>query len=545
MNSQAGLLTPNSLRQCVVGKLYVAPHFFADLFGGLRAVSAGVADTADADRAAPSKHVQRILASRIGFLAAAVSIAAVGMAATSTTTPPAHVFRAGAATSNITPPLGAGIVGGWSDPPATHIHDELHVRCLVLDDGTTRLAFAVVDNVQIPRSVFDAAKRMIHETTGLAPGNVMMSATHTHSSASARGSSALLFNQPLDEYQNFLVRRISDGVRRAINNLEPARIGWGTGQVPQHVFNRRWLLKDGKTAPSPFGDQDRTKTNPGSYLADLLQPAGPTNPEVYFVSVQSSGGRPIALLANYWLHYVGGIAPRTFSADYFGAFCDQMTRLLGDVSHDPPFVGILANGPCGDVTNNNYAAYGKPAAKRYAPYEKMRLVAGDVAHEIMRVYPSVQHRSQVELRAAHAELELKMRRATPAVDAWADRVMARPAISAPTQQTEAIFARRVVEARAWPETASIPLQVFRIGDLGIAAIPFETFTETGLEIKARSPFKDTFTIELANGGYGYLPTPEQHELGGYESWFTINRVEREASRKIVAKLLALFTEVRQ
>src|SRR5690554_3992542 len=64
------------------------------------------------------------------------------------------VFRAGAATSNITPPLGGGIVGGWNTPPASHVHDELHVRCLVLDDGETRLVFAVADNVSIVREVF-------------------------------------------------------------------------------------------------------------------------------------------------------------------------------------------------------------------------------------------------------------------------------------------------------------------------------------------------------------------------------------------------------
>jgi neutral ceramidase len=50
-----------------------------------------------------------------------------------------RVLKAGAATSNITPPLGLGIVGGWDAPPATHIHDELHVRCLAQDDGTNRV----------------------------------------------------------------------------------------------------------------------------------------------------------------------------------------------------------------------------------------------------------------------------------------------------------------------------------------------------------------------------------------------------------------------
>ena len=46
------------------------------------------------------------------------------------------VFRAGAATSNITAPLGQPIVGGWKPLPAEHIHDELYARCLVLDDGS-------------------------------------------------------------------------------------------------------------------------------------------------------------------------------------------------------------------------------------------------------------------------------------------------------------------------------------------------------------------------------------------------------------------------
>ena len=457
----------------------------------------------------------------------------------------ASAFRAGAATSNITPFLSDGIVGGWTAPPATHIHDELHVRCLVLDDGTTRLAFGVVDNVQIPRTVFDAAKELIRETTGLPPSHVMLSATHTHSSASARGKSALLFGQPFDEYQQFLVRRIADGVRRAIHNLAPARIGWGTGSVPQHVFNRRWLLKDGKTTTSPFGHIDLAKMNPGSVYADLLKPAGPTNPEVYFVTVQTDEGRPLALLANYWLHYVGGIAPRTFSADYFGVFSERIAELLGEPGQDPPFVGMMANGPCGDATNNNYNAYGKPGTKRYAPYEKMRVVANDVALEIMRVYPTVVHHDTVVLKSAYADVSLRMRRAPPGVDALADRLLARPASTNNIQQKEAIFARRAVEARTWPATTPVPLQVFRIGELGIAAIPFEVFTETGFEINARSPFKNTFTIELANGGYGYLPTPEQHELGGYETWFTINRVERAASRKIVAKLMDLFAEVRR
>ncbi len=454
-----------------------------------------------------------------------------------------RVFKAGAATSNITPPLGLPIVGGWNSPESTYIHDELHVRCLALDDGETTLAFAIVDSVSVNREVFDAAKAAIQEATGIPPQNLMMSATHTHSAVSARGDNAYAIGAPLDDYQKFLAQRIADGVRRAVHNLAPARIAWGSGQVPQHVFNRRWLLKDDGTVTNPFGDQDRAVMNPSSLRARLLKPAGPTNPEVYFLSVQSPEGKPIALLANYWLHYVGGVPAGHISADYFGVFCDRIQELLGADRQDPPFVGMLANGPCGDVNNNDYS--GATPARKYEPYEKMRVVADDVAREVLRVHQTLKHQDWVPLKAAAAELELKMRRPSADMIARAEQVLARPDSASPIHRHEVSYAERTLRARDhFPETVSIVTQVFRVGGLGIAAIPFEVFTETGLDIKKRSPFPDTFTIELANGGYGYLPTPAQHELGGYETWLGTSRVEKEASDKITARLLELFDQVR-
>ena len=76
-----------------------------------------------------------------------------------------QTFQAGAATSNITPPLGLNIVGGFSPAPSTHVHDELHARCLVLDDGQTRLALVVCDLLGIHRLVSDEARKLIEERT--------------------------------------------------------------------------------------------------------------------------------------------------------------------------------------------------------------------------------------------------------------------------------------------------------------------------------------------------------------------------------------------
>ena len=453
------------------------------------------------------------------------------------------IFRAGAAMSNITPPLGLPIVGNYQSPQATHVHDELHARCLVLDDGSARLAFVIVDNVGVDQAVFDEAKRRIEAATGLPRTNILMSATHTHSATSAGGLGekrrGWKDGEPLDEYQSFLATRITDGVRVAINNLAPARIGWGVGKVPQHLFNRRWRMKE--PVPNPFGVKESVVMNPGVASPNLLEPAGPTDPEVSFISVQSREGKPMALLANYSLHYVGGVPEGHISADYFAVFADRIQELLKADRQDPPFVGMLSNGTSGDVNNINF----RGPREQHPPYAKMRIVAEDVAQEVLRVYKGIQHHEWVPLRAAQSKMMLQVRRATPEMIAFAENVLARSEDVKPGHPLEKIYAERVLQMqKEWPDQVEIILQTFRIGELGVAAIPFETFTETGLEVKAKSPLKPTFTISLANGSFGYLPTPVQHAKGGYETWLTTNKVQKDATVKIVAELMNLFSTIK-
>ncbi len=454
------------------------------------------------------------------------------------------VFRAGASITNITPFLGLEIIGGWNSPPATHVHDELHVRCLVMDDGETMLALVVADNLGLGRELIEEARRIIQNETGLPPENVLISATHTHSGVSAqgRGERRRGWNEggSFDAYQEVVIRRIADGVRIAINNLEPAQVGWGSCMVPRHVFVRRWKMKPGTDIPNPFGGQDKVVMNPGRNNPNLLEPAGQPDPEVVFLSLRSADGRPIALLANYSLHYVGGVPAGHISADYFGVFSDRIQELLGADRQNPSFVGILTNGTSGDVNNINF----RGPAESHPPYGKMRIVADDVAREVLKAYGSVDHHDWVELKSAQEELGLAVRIPDRDMVSRARDILARHDSIQPGHRHERVYARRTVQMLEWPDTIDIIMQTFRVGDLGIAAIPFETFAETGLELKERSPFEKTFAISMANGSYGYLPTPEQHVLGGYETWLGTNRVEKEASRKIVSKLLDLFARIR-
>ena len=84
-------------------------------------------------------------------------------------------LKAGAATSNITPAIGADPKIRTNRPPATHVHDELHARCLVLDDGQAKLALVVCDLLGIHRVVSYEARKLIQQQSGIPPECVMIS----------------------------------------------------------------------------------------------------------------------------------------------------------------------------------------------------------------------------------------------------------------------------------------------------------------------------------------------------------------------------------
>lgn len=452
-------------------------------------------------------------------------------------TPVAKRLRAGAATSNITPDIGGLVVGGFMPFPSTHVHDELHARCLVLDNGDTRLAIVVCDLLGAARQMFDEAARLVREQTGIPRECLLMSATHTHSAVSALSENRYSVTEPLSDYQKFVARRIADGVRRAVNNLAPARVGWGSGQEPDQVFNRRWFMKEGSIAPNPFGGIDRVKMNPPRNSPDLIRPAGPTDPEVCVLSVQTAEGRPLAVLANYSLHYVGDVGAGHVSADYFPVVCDRLQQLLGADRQDPPFVAMLSNGTSGNINNNDYS---KPAPKAGPRYSKIREVAEDVAQAAHQAIQGITHHDWVPLDGRFLDLSLGARQPTPEQLARAEELVKKPRLIGGRTALDVIYAERTLKMRDVGPEIAVPVQALRIGDAGICGIACETFVETGLELKEKSPFKTTFTHSIAGGYFGYLPTPEHHALGGYETWLGTNRLEVQASVKITAALLEML-----
>jgi hypothetical protein len=299
-------------------------------------------------------------------------------------------------------------------------------------------------------------------------------------------------------------------------------------------------MNPGFTYPDPFGRGDnRVMMNPSPGSKQLARPAGSTDPEIPMLAVQALDGTPIALLANYALHYVGGVPNQFLSADYFGEFANQIAKRVAPSDSASTFVAILTNGTSGDVNNINFFA---PWPAR-EPFEQIRLVADEVAASAFTAFRRIEYADWVPIHTSEAEIELGVRLPS-AQDIDQAREVLAAAGPPPYSNIREIYTRETVLLAEFPPTVRVKLQAFRVGSLGIATSPCETFVETGLAVKKQSPFQPTMVIELANGYNGYLPPPEQHVLGGYETWRARSSyLAVDAEPKVRQTILELLSDV--
>lgn len=443
-------------------------------------------------------------------------------------------LRAGAAAVDVSPDhLPAIINGGFTRRTADSVADPLHARAVVLAQGETRIAIVVVDSCMLPRDLIDEAKALAADQTGIAADHILVSATHTHSAPAAMGA---LGCEVDPEYAPLLPPRISEAIAEAEARLEPAEVGHAVVDAPEYTAVRRWIYRPGVVHEDPFGERTvRANMHPGSQSPDATGPSGPKDSDFTLFAVRSAdAGRPIALFGNYAMHYFGsGVQP--VSADYFGRFARDLEQMLGhDDADAPPFVAALSNGTSGDLWWKDYF---KPDYSR-----QVDEYARTFAEFARDAYEQMQFDRRPGLAMAEAKLTLDRR--TPDEDrlAWARDVVEEVGDRPPRNRTE-VYAFEQIYLHEDP-TAELVLQAARIGEMGVTAIPNEVYALTGLKLKHHSPLEPTMNISLANGAEGYIPPPEQHELGGYNTWPARTAgLEEQAEPRIAETVISLLEEV--
>lgn len=423
---------------------------------------------------------------------------------------------AGAAQTNITPPLGTLINGGFESEYATSVHDSLFAKAIVLRSGKKTVAFVVVDICEMLRDFIDATKQQVYRATGIPLTDILISSTHAHSAGAVESDFLASADLP---YRKKMPGLIVSAVRAAQQHLQKAELSVGFVAAPEHVRVRRYRMRDDYVAINPVsGLPEHIKTNPGGATPEqILKMAAQPDTNLSFVAIRSVGKKWIAVLGNYSMHYVGDWPPGTLTADYFGVFARALKTQLG-AGED--FVGILSNGTSGDA---NIEVYIGPDTYPKELFQKSERIGTDLARKIAVALPARHWQTNVALKSAYRDIPLRVRKPDPDELARAQAVVKTINFreigkekGAPYLQK--LYAFEQTMLAGYPDQLTLPIQAFQIGNAVIGGLPGEIFSETGLWLKKNKPSSFYFTIGLANAYVGYIPPAHEIRQGGYETW---------------------------
>lgn len=442
-------------------------------------------------------------------------------------------FQAGAAIVDVTPTkLPAIVNGGLVSRSVGEVKTRLNARALALSDGTTKLVIVVVDSCMLPRPLLDEVKQLAEKRTGVPMNRLLISATHTHS---APASMACLGTDIDPDYVPLVKLKIVDAIAAALAKLQPAKVGFGKENAADFTALRRWIRRPDRISDDPFGNPTvRATMHAGSNWDNVTGESGPEDPDVSLVSIQSIDGEPLAVLANFSMHYYSG--EKGLSADYFGLFCEGLKQRIAP---DENFVGIMSHGCSGDIWRRDYTQPDK-----WDPKQTIDKYASGLLDIAMKAYRKIAYRSDVTLAMSEQRMTLKYRVPDKQRLEWAQQIVAELGDQPPTTQQQVYATEQIILHER--QQTEIVVQGIRIGDIGIATTPNETYAITGLKIKAASPLAHNMVIELANGGDGYIPPPEQHRFGGYNTWAARSAgLEVMAEPKITEACISLLEDVAQ
>jgi len=438
------------------------------------------------------------------FLRSIPLLAAVLISPPLISPPQAGDLQVGTALIDVTPAkLPVLVNGGMTSRSLDRIRTRVSARAIVFADSQDRAALVVVDSCMIGRVLLDQVKTLAAAKTGIPTSHILISATHAHSAPASMGC---LGTDADPDYVPFLRNCLVEVIERALSKLQPAKIGFARTSAPEYTALRQWIRRPDRIAEDPFGNPTvRANMHAAANPDDVTGEAGPEDPELALICLQTLDGTPLAVLANFSMHYFGD---SDISADYFGLFADGLKQQLAP---DSEFLGIMSHGCSGDIWRRDYR---RP--ETWDPSLTIDSYAQGLVALAVKAVSSAQYTENADVEMAEERLPLKYRTPDSQLLEWSRNIVDSLGDRLPKDERE-VYAREQLLLHAARET-EVVVQALRIGSIAIATTPTETYAVTGLKIKAASPLADTMVIELANGGDGYIPPPEQYAFGGYNTW---------------------------
>ena len=475
---------------------------------------------------------------------------------------PPGPFRAGAAAADITPPIGTpmfaytarsglanpeGLLQIIGDPdqnlyaktfvPSEGIHTRVRARALVMAQRGQKFALVQTDLGGLPYALTQEVARRVADT-GISGERLMLTATHTHSStgpiwpADSTGYAALGGDAFDPRAFELTAQGIEEAIRAADLRLESARLGTAVIELRGASRNRAF---------------DAYRKNPEAPAAEADARRASIDPDLTVIRVDAADGRPIAAWSNFAVHPTSfGDENLLFSGDNVATAERVAERSIAaaaaEAGHAPspdrPPVNIWTNSHEGDVSPDGGPDRDGTDALQYVPnaFASANLAGRRVGDGILRAWRAAG-------RTMRNEIALDTRRTFVAFDGTpgdgepvgpiavlgAGGIVADDGVCAPTDN----FAGPG-QGRKFPAVAGAglvpsvnPVAVWRIGDLGVVALPSEVTTQMGRRIRnavaagGRGAFERVAMAGLANGYVSYTATPQEYDHCGYEGSFTL------------------------
>lgn len=393
-------------------------------------------------------------------------------------------LRAGTGKRGITPRVGSKLIGYSGRPEGSKgVHDELLARALVLDNGDTTLAICCVELLWLWGKIVGEIRQIVTQHTGIPEGNILVCCTHTHAGAAPHVT---------EDWDTPLVNLIASAIIEAYESRQPARIGFGFGQLFGYNINRRWLNR-------------------------------PADPSVGVIRVDTAEGKPLAVLGNYACHaVVMGYDNYWISGDWPG----YSSRLLetelgctamfsqggaGDVNPLTETVRqrLAAAHPVGTIgeLTSYYGEYSKEDPSTWniedrggGTFLECETLARTYNAEVLRIYRSIQ--------------------TEPAVSLWREQVTVNGSVGPDEPEPEGLppeYQSFIPEIK----DSHLPVEIMMVG-IGPAVLvtqPGEVFSETAVELRKtcqQMGYGFPWLVSYANGSYAYLPPENAFDEGGYE-----------------------------
>ena len=423
---------------------------------------------------------------------------------------PANGVRVGAAAVEFEADDSMIIAGGIHEARAKGSEGKLRAVAVVLEkEPFGKFAIVANDVLMMTRHDLDPVVEEIGKTIGIPAAHIVINCTHTHHAP----STLRVHNYgPVPAFVRSVRRAIVKAVADANAALssEPCRLFYHLGREETVGQNSRELLADGQI----YWIGPRT---------NVVRPTGPFDPELPVLAFKDAADALQAVIFNHSTHTIGTRQAGVRSPGFYGLAAQQLETALGGTFS-------FLEGASGST--HNLTLTGAEAAER---------IARAVRDALAQAQPRPIHR----LAALKRPFKFRVRHFDEAAEASAVERYCRTYAPANADAIAIVFknmrnklaAEQGTERETW-------LQVLQIGDIAIAGVPGECFTQLGLDIKNRSPFRATIVAELANDWIGYLPNLEAHKLGGYQVWTGFHSyAEPGTGERIVDEIVSMLKDL--